>query len=681
MPDQPVVRGADQPGPSAPVLNAPPRDYPRVLVEAVHPELDAGRFAVKREQGAVFEVWADIVMDGHDLARAVLRYIPPGAEAREVPMVLVDNDRWRGRFRLDHLGRTRYQVEAWPDRFGTWVRDTGRKQADGQDIRLDLQEGRALVADAVAGAERAVRAALERLLDSLGEDPLTWAAALTAPETRALMAKADDRRHAGRSRLLEVAVDRVEARCAAWYEIMPRSQSPDPGRTGTLADCIDRLPAVRDMGFDVLYLLPIHPIGRVNRKGRNNSLTAEPGDPGSPYAIGSPDGGHDAVEPALGSLDDFRRLVAAARSHGLEIALDFAIQCAPDHPWVAAHPEWIRFRPDGSIKYAENPPKKYQDIVNVDFEGAGPDGLWQALRDAVLFWVAEGVEIFRVDNPHTKPFLFWEWLIREVHARNPRVIFLAEAFTRPKLMKALAKLGFTQSYTYFTWRNTKAELTEYLTELTRSGMQEYYRPNFFPVTPDILPHYLQTSGRPGFMVRLVLAATLASVYGVYSGFELCEAAALPGREEYANSEKYEIKHWDWDRPGHIKDLIQAVNRIRRDNPALQYLTTLEFCNADNPAVIFYAKIMPDRSNAVFVAVNLDPHQAQETMIDLPLGRLGLAPDRPYLLDDLLLGHSWWWTGGRQHLRLEPGRNPAAIFRINPQFLTPEIPVGEPSDEP
>ena len=434
---------------------------------------------------------------------------------------------------------------------------------------------------------------------------------------------------------------------------------------GTFRDTIEKLPYVRDMGFDVLYFTPIHPIGRTNRKGRNNTLTPGPEDPGSPYAIGSSEGGHKALHPELGSFEDFAALVEAAHEHGLELALDFAIQCAPDHPWIKEHPEWFDWRPDGTIKFAENPPKKYEDIVNVHFYRDALPALWYELRDTVLFWVDKGVKIFRVDNPHTKPFPFWEWLVREVNDRHPDVMFLAEAFTRPKVMKRLAKVGYQQSYSYFTWRNTKAELIEYLTELTQDESKDFMRPNFFANTPDINPIYLQTAGRAGFRVRLVLASTLSSLYGLYSGYELCEARPVPGKEEYLDSEKYEIKHWDWDRPGHIRDDIRLINTIRRNNPALQQFTGLVFLNAWNDNIVYFAKQTADLSNTVLVAVNLDPHNVQAANFEVPLWQYGLPDHGTIGVEDLVTGARFSWTGKVQHVELDPASRPYAIWRLIP----------------
>jgi starch synthase (maltosyl-transferring) len=458
-------------------------------------------------------------------------------------------------------------------------------------------------------------------------------------------------------RELEVIVDRKEAGFASWYEMFPRSQGSVAGRSATFKDCIARLDDIAAMGFDTIYLVPIHPIGEINRKGRNNVLVAGPDDPGSPYAIGSRWGGHDAVHPDLGTIEDFRAFVAACHSRGMEIALDLAVQCAPDHPWISQHPEWFEFRSDGSIRYAENPPKQYQDIVNLNFRSATEAGIWEAIRDVVRFWIAQGVRVFRVDNPHTKPLPFWEWLIRGIQSEYPDVLFLSEAFTRPKLMRGLAKLGFTQSYTYFTWRNDKPGLTDYFTELTREEPREYLRPHLFTNTPDILPRFLQDGGRPAFLIRAALAATLGGLFGIYNGFELCENRALPDSEEYLDSEKYQYKVWDWDRPGNIKAFIAALNRIRRDDPVFENWLNVEFLACDNDRVIFYT-----RGGAVFIAVSLDPFAAQETTIELPLAGRGIAEHEDLAAESLLTGATLHWVGARQRIRLEPDA-PALIFRL------------------
>jgi len=642
----------------------------RVVIESVWPEIDAGRHPAKRAVGETIDVAADIFADGHDQLGAAIRYrAADDAAWHEIPMVRAENDRWIGSFLVARLVDYIYTVQGWVDPFASWRSEVTKKRDAGQDIGVDLREGLQLVLHAVGHASELDRsrvgpllaglkqrsaktdAELEHLLlsDAIGEFMGRWG------ERR------DSRTHA---RELTVAVDRPVARYSAWYELFPRSQSPVPGRHGTFDDVIARLQYVRSMGFDVLYFPPIHPIGRTNRKGRNNSLIAGPGDPGSPYAIGSADGGHTAIHPELGTLEDFRRLLRAASAHGLEIALDFAIQCSLDHPWLRERPDWFDWRADGTIKCAENPPKKYEDIVNINFQRGHP-AAWHALRDVVLFWVDEGVRIFRVDNPHTKPLPFWEWMIAEVRHHAPEVIFLAEAFTRPKMMRKLAKLGFNQSYTYFTWRNTKAELTAYLTELAQGEMAEYYRPNFFVNTPDINPIPLQTSGRPGFMIRAVLAATMSPSYGIYSGFELCEAAALPGREEYLDSEKYEIRQRDWNQPGNIRDYLARLNQIRHANPALHDLRNLRFYNTEDEHVIVYGKMTRSRDNAILVAVNLDPQNARGCHFEIPLWEFGLPDHASANAEELLSGRSYTWYGKRQHIWLDPRSNPAAIWRMTP----------------
>lgn len=650
----------------------------RIVIEGVHPEVDGGRYPVKRVVGDLFEVWADIFRDGHDVLGAAIKIRPADtAEWTRAPMRLVDNDRWVGSLELMHNGRHIYTVEAWTDLFESWRQGFLRKREAGQDVGLEAIEGRELLQAALGGADRDDKAALRRTLKELdtAADVDAVAAHLLSEPLRTIMARCGE--HADITtyfRTLEVIADRPAARFAAWYEMFPRSQGTTPGKSATFDDCIRRLPDVQEMGFDVLYLVPVHPIGRINRKGRNNTLDAAPDDPGSPYAIGAAEGGHTAVHPELGTLDDFRRLVAESRKHGLEVALDFAIQCAPDHPWIEERRGFFKFRPDGSVKHAENPPKKYQDIVNVNFYSAHRDLLWEELKNIVLFWIEQGVKTFRVDNPHTKPLPFWEWLIREVQTRHPEVIFLSEAFTRPKMLKALAKAGFSQSYTYFTWRNFKQELTDYLVELTQSECREYLRPNFFTCTPDILPPILQRGGRPAFQMRLVLAATLSSVYGIYNGFELCEAQAIPDTEEYEDSEKYAYKIWDWDRPGNIKDYIRRVNVARRSNPALHELVNLRFYPADSDWILFYGKMTADRSNMVFVAVNLDPFEAHEATVEFPLADMGIGVDDAYEAEDLLSDERHLWRGASQHMRLDPQHNPVAIYRVMPfrhvEYRTP-----------
>jgi starch synthase (maltosyl-transferring) len=637
----------------------------RIVIERLSPELDCGRYAVKREVGDTLEVQADIFKEGHDAIAAAIRYRPEDEEDwRESRMHFVDNDRWAGRVRVDRNARHQYTVVAWTDWFGTWASDLRKKYDAGQDVASELLEGGILVEAAIRRAEGEDRSRVQALHAELVSDApeAERVAAALSDELLELMERYPDRHDLTRyERILPLQVDRVAARFAAWYELFPRSMSDDPERHGTFDDVIAKLPYVRDMGFDVLYFPPIHPIGRAHRKGRNNSLVTEEGDPGSPYAIGGDEGGHKAIHPELGTLEDFRRLVQAAREHGLEIALDYAIQVSPDHPYVRDHPTWFFIRPDGTIKYAENPPKKYQDIYPLNFYGEGWEEQWEEWKSVILFWVEQGVKTFRVDNPHTKPVQFWEWMIREVQKEHPEVIFLSEAFTRPKMMRVLAKAGFTQSYTYFTWRNFKGELQDYFTELTQSEMREYFRGNLFANTPDINPEFLQKGGRPAFMIRAVLAATLSSVYGIFSGFELCEAAAIPGKEEYLDSEKYQIRAWDWDRPGNIRQLITRLNHLRRENAALQEYDNLRFHYCDNDQVLFYEKSTPDGSNVLFFAVNLDPFQAHDVTLFFPLPTVGVEEGETWEAEELLTGGRHLWRGSHQHMRLEPDA-PARIWR-------------------
>ncbi|MDQ4137155.1 MAG: alpha-1,4-glucan--maltose-1-phosphate maltosyltransferase, partial [Pseudomonadota bacterium] len=644
----------------------------RVIIERVSPELDGGKTPVKRVAGEILAVEADIFTDGHEKYDAEILYRVAGeTEWRRAPMHFVDNDRWAGAFPLERNARYQYTIEAWRDPFATWLNEVQKKQAAGLNLRLETIEGFRIAekaASLAAEAGVADAAALGELMGRLRtveEGSEAQLGLLLDQANSALIARHAERINLTRYEpMLEVIVDRLAARFSAWYEIFPRSQSGDPNRHGTWDDVIRRLPDIQAMGFDVLYFPPIHPIGVKNRKGRNNSLTPQPGDPGSVYAIGSEEGGHRDIHPELGSLEDFKRMMAAAHAHGLEIALDFAIQCSPDHPWIKEHPEWFDWRPDGSIRFAENPPKKYEDIVNVHFYGEALPSLWIELRDVVLFWVEQGVRIFRVDNPHTKPIPFWTWMIREVNDRYPDVIFLAEAFTRPKMMRMLAKIGFQQSYTYFTWRNTKHELIEYSTELA-GEMGEYYRPNFFANTPDINPYYLQTSGRAGFIVRGTLAATLSSVYGIYNGFELCEGRPVPGKEEYLDSEKYEIKAWDYDRPGNIREHITRLNRIRRENPALWDFRNILFLNAYNDSILAYARLTPAKDNCVLVLVNLDPRNRQECTYEVPLWEWGLPDHASIEAEDLLNGGRFTLYGKTHRIALDPGERPVVIWRLIP----------------
>ena len=671
-----------------------------LLIECVTPELEGGRYAVKRIVGDLVAVGADIVKEGHDLIAARLLVRAPDDEdwtARRLENDF-DNDRWYGAFTVDRVGRWRFTIEAWTDAFGTWRSGLRKKVEAKLDVAVELLEGAELARGASRRAKGEDRAPLAEAVRLLGD-------ASAPAEERVRTALSDDL-----ARLVEtyyaprdltryrheltIVVDRERARFGSWYELFPRSQNPQ-GKHGTFQDVVKRLPRLAELGWDVLYLPPIHPIGHTFRKGKNNSLTPEPHDVGSPWAIGNEHGGHTAIEPRLGTIADFDFLVREANALGLEIALDYALQCSPDHPWVKEHPDWFHIRPDGTIQYAENPPKKYQDIYPINFWSSDRENLWNACRDVLLYWVEHGVKIFRVDNPHTKPLAFWEWVIDDVQREHPDVIFFAEAFTRPKRMKDLAKLGFTQSYTYFTWKNTGWELREYLEEMTQSPMADYFRGNLFANTPDILNEYLVHGGRAAFRVRLLLASTLLPSYGLYSGYELFENVPVrPGSEEYLDSEKYQIKPRDWDAPGNLNPEIQRLNQIRREHRALQLYANLTFHGSDNPNVLFYRKaprepmrqwggggghgvpqhmlhrmglaIAPASGASdgdVLVAVNLDPQHAQETMVHVPIGELGIGEDETYVVHDLLTGARYTWRGARNYIRLEPPAQVGHVFRV------------------
>jgi starch synthase (maltosyl-transferring) len=646
----------------------------RAVIECITPSVDGGRFAAKRIAGDEVVIEADCFSDGHDsLASLLLWRREDEATWHETPMVPIANDRWRGSFTASTVGRYRYTVTAWVDHFISW-RNNFARRIEEEDLRIAALAGAGLIEDA---AERAKEEDRKRLKD--------WAAQLRAiPDAQALKASGldeelsnvvrryPDRRFATTCPVeFPLVVDREAARFSAWYELFPRSASPEPGRHGTFRDCEARLPDIAKMGFDVLYFPPIHPIGRVNRKGANNTLAAGLGNVGSPWAIGSAEGGHKALHAELGTMEDFRRLLASAHTHGMELALDIAFQCAPDHPYVESHPEWFRWRPDGTVQYAENPPKKYQDIFPFEFESEDWCELWQELAGVIRFWADEGIRIFRMDNPHTKPFTFWEWVIADLKREYPDAIFLAEAFTRPKVMHRLAKLGFTQSYTYFAWRNTKHELVEYFTELTQGPGREYFRPNAWPNTPDILTEYLQFGGRPAFIVRLVLAATLAASYGIYGpAYELLEATpAEPGSEDYLDSEKYQIREWNLEAPQSLSDLIARVNRARRENSALQSDRSLRFFNVDNDSLLCYAKSDAELENLVVMVVNLDPHHIQSGWVELDLVLLGIDAHTTYQMHDLLSGARFFWSGARNFVQLDPRRSPAHIFALRRKVRT------------
>jgi starch synthase (maltosyl-transferring) len=641
----------------------------RVVIERVTPQIDCGQFAIKRVAGETVVVEADVFADGHDqVACRILFWRENEAAAQFSPMAPVGNDRWRGEFSVPEVGRYEYTVEGWVDRFTTWRRDLQKRIDAAQDVHVDLLIGAQLLEDAATratpeDAELFRRTALhlrdkknKEPRNNLALDPELLKAVLRYPE-RQLATQFEKR--------LAVVVDRERARFSAWYEIFPRSCAAEPGRHGTFQDCAARLPYIASLGFDVVYLPPIHPIGHTFRKGKNNSVSARPDDVGSPWAIGSEEGGHTSIHSQLGTLEDFKKFIAEASRLGLEVALDIAFQCTPDHPYVKQHRDWFRARPDGTIQYAENPPKLYQDIFPLDFESADWRALWEELRDVVLFWARQGVRIFRVDNPHTKPFAFWEWFIREIKNQYPDVLFLAEAFTRPHVMYRLAKLGFSQSYTYFSWRNTRQELTEYFTELTQTEVREYFRPNLWPNTPDILPEYLQVGGRPAFMNRFILAATLGANYGIYGpAFELCENTPYqPGSEEYLNSEKYELKHRDLDSPGSLKDFIARINRIRKKNPALQSNRNLRFHATENDSLICYSKATDDFSNVIVVIVNLDSFHAQAGWVNLDLGSLGLDAAHAFQVHDLLGEGRYLWKGPRNFVELVPESLPAHVFHV------------------
>ncbi len=644
----------------------------RVVIEQVTPCVDGGRFAVKRVVGDAVSVEADCFADGHDTVACAVQWRHGDGEWRSTLMQPLGNDRWRATFDVDRIGRWQYAVRAWVDPFLSWRHDFERR-VDLDDLQLAARAGALLIEQAAKRSRggpdaKALKAWATELLDALGADADVLKALALDPVRSAIAERHPDLRYTATTAPLPLHVERLRARFSSWYEFFPRSASPDADRHGTFADCEARLPYVQRLGFDVLYFPPIHPIGRERRKGRNNTLDAAPDDVGSPWAIGAREGGHDAILGELGTIEDFRRLLSRATEHGIEIALDIAFQCAPDHPWVRTHPEWFRKRADGSVQYAENPPKKYQDIYPFDFETASWRELWEALVGVIEFWIAQGVRIFRVDNPHTKAFAFWEWAIARVHAATPEVIFLSEAFTRPKVMHRLAKLGFSQSYTYYTWRNTKHELTEYFTELSQGPGRDYFRPNVWPNTPDILAVSLQQGGRAAFMARITLAATLAANYGIYGpAFELLESTPIrPGSEEYLHSEKYERRVWDLARADSLADFIAVLNRARRDNAALQSDERLRFVPVDNDQLIAYTKVSTDGTNIVVCVVNLDVHHTQSGWVELDLGALGLQPQQAYQMHDLITDARFMWNGPRNFVILDPQRVPAHLMRLRGQ---------------
>ncbi|HXE11789.1 MAG TPA: alpha-1,4-glucan--maltose-1-phosphate maltosyltransferase [Bryobacteraceae bacterium] len=647
----------------------------RVVIEGVKPEINAGRFAAKRVLGDLVRVEADIFTDGHDAIAAVLVYKHQKEDAwLEQAMQLDVNDRWQGEFPVSELGRYQYTLHAWVDHFETWRRDLLKRIAAEQDTLVDYLIGADLVE---AAAKRAIGTDKNFLLDRarlLKNDlpPAEKRTAATADDLNQAMRKSPDRTLATTyERTLEIIVDPVLGRFSAWYELFPRSTSPVPGEHGTFNTLSARLESIAGLGFDIVYLPPIHPIGVHFRKGKNNSQTADAADTGSPWAIGGVEGGHKSIHPQLGTIDDFRRLVALASNLGLKIALDIAFQSAPDHPYVKEHENWFKKRPDGTIQYAENPPKKYQDIYPFDFETSDWQALWDELKSVFLFWIGQGVRVFRVDNPHTKPFPFWEWVITEIKRDYPDVLFLSEAFTRPKIMYRLAKLGFSQSYTYFPWRNTKGELTAYLTELTKTDVREFFRPSQWTNTPDILTEFLQTGGRPAFLIRLILASTMGASYGIYGpAFELLEGRPLrPGSEEYLDSEKYQIREWNLSSSDNLSEIIGLVNRARRENPALQNDWSIQFHATDNDDLLCYSKQSSDGENIVLVIVNLNPHYTHSGFVNLDLDLLKIESDHPFQVHDQLTGARYIWHGPRNFVQLNPQSMPAHIFRVRKRFRT------------
>lgn len=648
----------------------------RVVLEHLRPEVDGGRFPVKRTVGEEVEVRVGMFADGHDRLAGVLRHRHMSEEQwSETPLRPEPNDLWTASFEVLRQGRHLYTVEGWVDPFATWSADTRAKADAGQDVSVELLRAAQLL-EAAASRARLPDADLlgerARMLRDTDVPATQRLRVALSDEVRGLMEAWPDRSRAtAYDRELEVVVDRERARFSSWYEFFPRSCTDDPDRHGTFRDALERLEYVADMGFDVVYLPPIHPIGQSYRKGRNNARDATPEDVGSPWAIGGAAGGHTAVHPDLGTLDDFDALQSRAHELGMELALDLAYQCSPDHPWVEEHPEWFLQRPDGSIQYAENPPKKYEDIYPIHFDAEHREELWEGLAEVVRFWVDRGVRIFRVDNPHTKAFPFWEWLIRDIKRRHPDVLFLSEAFTRPRKMHRLAKLGFTQSYTYFTWRNTKADLSDYLTELFSEDGREYLRANLWPNTPDILPEFLQTGGRAAFMARATLAATAGASWGVYGpAFELCEAEPRePGGEEYADSEKYQIRVWDLDDPMSLRPYLRRLNEIRAENPALHDDRNLRLVDVDNEKLIAYMKASDEAANVLLVVVNLDPHHVHSGWVDVPLQELGLEDERSYQMHDLLSDARYLWYGRRNFVKVDPSVAPAHVFRMRRRIRT------------
>jgi starch synthase (maltosyl-transferring) len=635
----------------------------RVVIENVCPQVDGGRFPIKRVQGEPVQVEADVFSDGHDEVRALLLFRDEGEyQWRKVPMTRIGNDRWVGAFIPEKIGVCRYTVEGYVDHFRTWKKDLEKKYQAGLDLAADLLMGIELIRHASERAGERDRLRLSKMAQALA-DAADQSHALAMTKNEELSGLMDIYYLE-----LEVVVERTRALFSSWYELFPRSCSVNHQAHGTFADCEKLLPEIARMGFDVIYFPPVHPIGRTRRKGKNNATVAVETDPGCPWAIGAEEGGHREIHPHLGTLDDFRKFLKNAREFDVEVALDVAFQCSPDHPYVREHPEWFRWRPDGTVQFAENPPKKYEDIVPFDFETDHWRSLWEELKEVVEFWIDQGVTIFRVDNPHTKPFSFWEYLIREIRREHPETIFLSEAFTRPKVMYRLAKVGFSQSYTYFSWRNTRWELEQYLRELCSSPLREFFRPNFWPNTPDILPEFLQYGGKPAFVIRLILAATLSASYGIYGPpFELFVKEAMPGKEEYLDSEKYQIRRWDWNDPEHLRDLIALLNAIRRENPVFHTTWNLLFCESDNDNIICYLKSDRVSGNHILTMVNMDPFNCQSGNIRVPVNTLGIEEGHPFLVDDLLSDNKNIWHAAWNHVELDPREFPARVCRLYPRL--------------
>ncbi|GAB2791596.1 alpha-1,4-glucan--maltose-1-phosphate maltosyltransferase [Rhabdobacter roseus] len=642
----------------------------RVVISNVSPQIEAGQYPAKGvvEEGIVLS--ADVFSDGHDVVRAsVLIKHESEQQWQELPMEFVINDRWEVYWRPEQPGFYQFQVQGWIDHFTTWKKGLVKKYDAHQDIAVELEIGVALVQEVLSLANPQDKPLLDQWIEAIKavEDPAqAMPLVLSDALSRALNLVKQEALTTRSPSVYPLEIERKKAGFSAWYELFPRSAAAEPGKHGTFKDVKKLVPMVAKMGFDTLYFPPIHPIGELKRKGKNNSLTPSPTDPGSPWAIGNRLGGHKAIHPELGTLKDFRDLIKEAKKFNIELAMDIAYQCAPDHPYVKEHPQWFVWRPDGTVQYAENPPKKYEDILPFNFETDDWENLWQELKSVIDYWIEQGIRVFRIDNPHTKAFAFWEWMIREVRKVHPEVLFLAEAFTRPRVMEKLAKIGFNQSYTYFTWRNTKWEFEQYLTELTQTDLQYYFRPNFWPNTPDILPHHLVVGGENAHIMRLILAATMSSNYGLYGPvYEYGVNTPHPGKEEYTDNEKYEIKHWNWEQYSRTREIITLVNKIRRENPALQATRNIRFTDTDNEQIICYTKTEPATANAVIVAVNLDVHNTQGGHIKVPLHQLGLHPDQPYLVRDMLSGEKYRWRGEYNYVQLNPYEMPAHIFKVEP----------------